>query len=639
MAKARVLVVEDEAIVAMDIAEGLRRLGYEVTGVVGNASAAFDSARSVRPDLVLMDIKLKGDMDGVDAARHLHEQYGVPVVFLTAFRDSVTLERTRAVAPYGYLLKPFEEKDLHRTIELALARFREERHQLAASAETLWESEERFRLLVEAIEDYALVLVDLEGRIASWNVGAERLLGYTAEEVLGRSVTMFLPAEQRNEAAVAEFYQGIDSRTEREGWRVRKDGTRILVRTITRPSRDSSGAIRGFAVIKQDVTQQRLLEEQLLQSQKLESLGKLAGGIAHDFNNMLMVIFARCDLLARLLPEKHQPFIADIRSAATKNRALIEQLLAASRRQILQPQAVQLNEVVRSTLHLLAGTLGEDITLRWELQETLWPVYADAGKLHQVLLNLVVNARDAMPGGGLLIVETRNFHADAGYVRQHPGLREGDYVVLVVSDTGCGIPEDIRASIYDPFFTTKDPTRGTGLGLSVARGIVEQTGGYMWLYSEVGQGTAFKIFLPRFSETPTVPASSDGDSAVLGTGNETVLLVEDETLLRNVIRESLEENGYRVLEAASANDALQISSMFTDDIDVLLTDVVMPRINGRVLAERLTVQRPDLRVIYMSGYTDNVIVHSRVLDPGMRFIEKPTTTAALLRTLRATLDG
>ncbi|HEX7833211.1 MAG TPA: response regulator [Thermoanaerobaculia bacterium] len=638
MPEARVLVVEDETIVAMDIADGLRRLGYEVTGIAGTGEAALEAARRIRPDLVLMDIKLKGLMDGVETATLLREQYGTPVVFLTSYGDAATIERTRAIAPYGYLLKPFDERDLHRTIALAFTRIADEKKGLAASDEALWESQERFRLLVEAIDDYALVLVDVEGRVANWNAGAERLMGYRADEVVGKSATVFFPVEERDELKLVRDLHAIEGRSEREGWRVRKDGTRILVRSIVTPSYDRDGTLRGFAIVTQDVTQQRMLEAQLLQSQKLESLGKLAGGIAHDFNNMLMVIFARCDVLLRLLPKQYHAHVSDIRSAATKNRALIEQLLAASRRQILQPQTVSLNEVVNSTLSLLAGTLGEDITLRWELQDTLWPVFADPAKLHQVLLNLVINGRDAMPGGGMLTVETRNVRADHAYVRQHPGLREGEYVVLVVSDTGCGIPEAIRQSIYDPFFTTKDPDRGTGLGLSVARGIVEQTGGYMWLYSEEGQGTAFKIFLPRHRSSKK-PEFAVSDDAVLGRGYETVLLVEDEQLLRTVIREALVEHGYRVLEAASASEALNIAESFDDCIHLLLTDVVMPKINGPALAERLTSERPDTRVVFMSGYTDNVMAHRGILDEGVRFLEKPATTAALLRVLRETLDA
>ncbi len=639
MSETRVLVVEDESIVAMDIADGLRRLGYQVTDIVGTGEHAIESVRRAPPDLVLMDVKIKGPIDGIETARQLRAHYDIPIVFLTAHGDAATVERTRAIAPYGYLLKPFDERDLHRTVALALTRYRDEHSRLAVSEETLWESEERFRLLVDAIDDYALILVDPEGRIASWNAGAERLFGYAADEVIGQSSAMFYPVDERDFSNVAEVLHNVDTRLEREGWRVRKDGTRILAHSVIHPSYDSRGVLRGYAVITRDVTQQRQLESQLLQAQKFESLGRLAGGIAHDFNNMLMVIFARCELLKRMLPENQQPLVADIRNAAMKNRALIEQLLAASRKQVLQPQPANVNDVVRSTLDLLAGTLGEDITLRSDLQPTLWPVFADPGKLHQVLLNLVVNARDAMPGGGLLIIETRNFRADSAYVRQHPGLREGEYVVLVVTDTGTGIPENIRQSIYDPFFTTKDPTRGTGLGLAVARGIVEQTGGFMWLYSEVGQGTAFKIFLPRHHAVlPLAPLDVVDGDPIPSRGDETILLVEDEALLRTVIRESLEENGYRVLEASSASEALHISDAYDDVIHLLLTDVVMPRINGAVLAARLVKERPEARVIFMSGYTDNAIVHKGVLDAGVRFLEKPTTTASLMRAVRDALD-
>jgi CheY-like chemotaxis protein len=303
---------------------------------------------------------------------------------------------------------------------------------------------------------------------------------------------------------------------------------------------------------------------------------------------------------------------------------------------VLQPQIANLNEIVRSTMRLLSSSIGEDIEIRTEMQPDLWPVYADPGKLHQVLMNLTLNARDAMPGGGSLIIETRNFHATRNYLRQHPALREGDHVVLIVSDSGHGMPTDVQQRIYDPFYTTKDT--GTGLGLAVVRGIIEQTGGQIWLYSEVGQGTTFKIFFPRQRDEGAADVAAEPE-IVEEDATETILVVEDETLLRTIIEEILRDSGYHVLTAASPAEALALSRTHLGEIDLLLTDVVMPEMNGRQLAERLSAERPSMKVVFMSGYTDNAIVHQGVLDEGVLFLEKPAPPHALLQIVRTALSG
>jgi two-component system cell cycle sensor histidine kinase/response regulator CckA len=638
MASARILVVEDETIVAMDIAATLRRLGYEVAGMAGTGAAAVESARLMRPDLILMDIRLKGPMDGIEAATLIRQERATPIVFLTAHADLDTVQRAKTAAPYGYLVKPFDESALQRMVEIALQRVATDTVERGDALDALWQSEERFRLLVDAVKDYAILMTDLQGRIASWNAGGERLTGFTSGEVVGRSALILRPSDSQ-----AEPLEALLDRLRRKGsaeWEtvgIKKDGSRYSSQAYGATILNRAGEALGFVFIIRDVTEQRNLEGQLMQAQKLESLGQLAGGIAHDFNNMLMIIFSRCELLLRQLEStKHRQFVSDILTAAGKNRDLTQQLLGAARRQVMEPNVVSLNDVITSAMQLLAPTLGEHIAIQTELEKVLWNVYADPTKLHQVLLNLAINARDAMTRGGKLTIESRNVRVDAPYARQHVGLREGDYVSLVVSDTGSGIPQTIRDRIYDPFFTTKEPGQGTGLGLAVVRGIIEQTGGRIWMYSEEGRGTTFKLFLPRHLGDARPEAVAD--EALPERGWETILLVEDEDLLRTVVRETLEEQGYQVLEVRLPSEALVVMRGFAATIHLLLTDVIMPGMTGLELAEACVSARPDLRVIFMSGYSSHAMINVAALPAPVRYLEKPIPTAVLLRTLRGALE-
>ncbi|MEA2239254.1 MAG: hypothetical protein QOC81_3978 [Thermoanaerobaculia bacterium] len=938
---ARILIVENERIVAMHLAATLHQLDYEVLGSVETGAEAIESANSLKPDLILMDIGLDGPMDGIEAASAIEQQGAMPIVFLTGHAEGDVVERAKAASPYGYIVKPFDEGALHRVLEIALHRIAIDKAAQGKALDALWQSEERSNRLAAIVESSndAIIGKDLNGIITSWNLGAEKIFGYPALEMLGTSIMRLIPPDRAGEeqhilGRIRES-KNVDSF---ETMRLTKDGRLIDISLTASPIRDADGKVVGASKIARDitllkehereiarstrlyealsgvnqaivristrdelfrkvcqvlvdlggfrmawigwhdpqthrlmpvaqwgnepgsleriefyaddragrrsltgmaflnrqpyisndllndpaarplnelasggfrssaalpirvnsevcgtisvysmephyfqeremalleeaaldlsfaldnfareeartqaedalrrseeryhalfdyapdgiviadsqsyyldanasicrmlgyrreemiglhasdivvpsevehigealtiinskagyrrewkfrrkdgsvfeaeviattmpdgnlmgmirdVTEDRSLQAQLGQAQKLESLGQLAGGIAHDFNNMLMVIFTRCELLLRVLvAEKPRQFVNDIRAAATKNRDLTQQLLAAARRQVLEPQVMNLNDVIRSAMRLLAPTLGEQIKIRTEIDEALWNVYADPGKLHQVLLNLAINARDAMPRGGSLTVESRNVRVDSAYARQHINLAEGDYVSLVVTDTGSGISKDIREHIYDPFFTTKEAGRGTGLGLAVVRGIVEQTGGHMWMYSEEGRGTAFNLLLPR--HLGAVHRDTAIEEAVPERGRETILLVEDEELLRSVVRETLEEQGYRVLEARTPAEALTISESFSDEIHLLLTDVVMPGMTGRELSELIAAARPGLAVIFMSGYTSHAVMNHADLPPTVRYLEKPIPTPLLLRTLRAALNG
>ena len=416
-------------------------------------------------------------------------------------------------------------------------------------------------------------------------------------------------------------------------------GRTIWVRAMGDAERDSAGTITGLRGAFQDIDERRKLEDQYRQAQKMEAVGRLAGGVAHDFNNLLSVILSYSQFAIEDL-KPGDPLRADmeeIDQAAKRATDLTRQLLAFSRQQVLQPRVLDLNDVLHSMERMLRRVLGEDIALTMLTAPVLGRIVADAGQLEQVVMNLAVNARDAMVTGGTLVMETAGVHFDAGYVGGPSGVLPGDYVMLAVSDTGTGMDAETCMRIFEPFFTTKGVGKGTGLGLSTVFGIVQQSGGFIGVYSEVGHGTTFKIYLPM-TDRPAEARITDGISVVLR-GSETVLLVEDEDQVRTVASAILRRNGYNVLETSNAGEAFLVSKSFSAKIHLLLTDVVMPRMSGRELSEELGPLRPDMRVLYASGYTDDAIVHHGVLDAGVAFIQKPFTPNALLRKVRDVLDA
>jgi nitrogen-specific signal transduction histidine kinase/CheY-like chemotaxis protein len=393
-----------------------------------------------------------------------------------------------------------------------------------------------------------------------------------------------------------------------------------------------------FEVFAEDITEYRVLERQLLQSQKMEAIGRLAGGIAHDFNNLLSVILGHNDILEQQVGSNAhlRKSLEATRSAAERAASLTMQLLAFSRKQVVEPAVIDLNKSVVEIQKLLHRVIGEDIELAIRLQPDLGYVKADPGQLGQVLMNLAVNSRDAMPTGGKLAIETANVEVDDTYVRQHLGARPGSFVMLAVSDTGLGMDSDVLSHIFEPFFTTKDPGKGTGLGLSMVYGIIKQNNGYIMAYSEPGRGTTFKIYLPRTSDD--LAATHKLQTEIRG-GSESILVVEDEVALRQLTCVLLQDAGYTVLEASEVEDAISTAKDSRCKIDLLLTDVVMPRLEGRGLANQLLALRPDMKILFMSGYTDDVIVHREALTKGAMLVQKPFTKATLLRKVREALES
>jgi len=504
--------------------------------------------------------------------------------------------------------------------------------------EALRASEEHYRTLFDEAP-YPKFLYDHETRrYLMVNQAAIQTYGYSREEFMTMRLDDLQPPEDlaRLQELVADLKVGItNSGVHRHR---KKDGRFIDVDiTLHRFTLGGSPCVLAVAL---DVTERSRMEAQLRQAQKMEAIGSLAGGVAHDFNNLLSVILSYSKMLAESLKpgDPMRDDLEEISQAGCRAADLTRQLLAFSRQQILEPRVLDLNAVIKGVAKMLRRLVGEDVELSLVSAPGLGAVKADPGQLEQVLMNLVVNARDAMPSGGKLTIETANVVLDASYAAAHPGVAAGGYVLLAVSDTGSGMDAATRERIFDPFFTTKELGSGTGLGLSTVFGIVQQSGGHIWVYSETGLGTTFKVYLPQtdavYDAAPTT--ASDG---LATRGTETILLVEDEEAVRVLTRTILERHGYRVIEAQSGGDALLICEQHTATIHVLLTDVVMPRMSGRKLAERLSSVRPEMKVLYMSGYTDDSIVRHGVLESGVAFLQKPITPETLTQKLREVIES
>jgi PAS domain S-box-containing protein len=507
----------------------------------------------------------------------------------------------------------------------------EERRQVA---------EERFRQLAETIQQ-VFWMTDLTQRTVLYVSPAyEKIWGRTCESLYA-SPRLWMDDIHPDDRELAE--QAAYERSRRgdydEVYRiVRPDGVVRWIRNRAFPLRNEAGEPYRLLGVASDITEQRQLEEQLQQAQKMETVGRLAGGIAHDFNNLLTVINGMADLVITSLPDDDpaRSDLAQIRLAGDRAAALTGRLLAVSRRQILKPEIVDLNAIIRSMGDMIPRLVGEDIEVVLSLATGLDRVKADPGQVEQVLLNLVVNARDAMPDGGVITIETRNVHLDAGYAADHPGTRPGPHAMVAVSDDGVGMDDQTRKRIFEPFFTTKAQGKGTGLGLSMVYGIVKQSGGSIRVDSEVGHGSSFKVYLPHAADAPT-PAPAPAPP-VAKHGHETVLVVEDEPALRDLTTRVLKAAGYTVLSAASGPLALALLERFEGKVDLVFTDVVMPGMNGRELADRLTALRPGVRVLYTSGYTEDAILRHGVLDDARRFLSKPYTPSQLRARVREALD-
>jgi PAS domain S-box-containing protein len=807
VSQARILVVEDESIVALDMCDRLERMGYAVLGTVARGEDAVRQVAEVQPDLVLMDIRLRGKIDGIEAARQIRDQSDVPVIYMTAHAEEETLQRAKITAPSGYVLKPFEERELRATIEMALykhrtdeqlkayaAELRRANRQLAlinklisASADGLdertvlemvcqelayildvpyavtslldrdgttarilgeYDAEGRpgalgrtiplndtpimqyvlkrrepliidsfvndprlvpFRSLMRRQGDFSLLLMplneggnvigglgllapqerpfstrdidlswtvanqlasalsrirlnqerkrltaaieqaaesviitDAEGTILYVNPAFERISEYSRAEALGRNPRLLKSGVQD-----AQFYDALweTLRAERV-WHGqlanrKKGGALYIAETNIAPVRGEKSSVVNYVCVQRDVTEELRREGQYHQALKMEAVGRLAAGVAHDFNNLLTAINGYASLLKTELPpgDPNRSMAQDILAAGEHAADLTRQLLDFSRKQVVEPKVLHLNDIVTEMASMLKRMIGEDIELRSILAPDLWPVKVDVTQIERAIVNLAVNARDAMPEGGQLTIKTAN--CVFGQRGSSCGLNvlPGEYVLLAVSDTGVGMSLEAQEHLFEPFFTTKEVGQGTGLGLATVYGIVKQGGGTMQVRSKEGQGTVFEIYLPRVRNAVSSPRGERKDGQVAAEpGRETILLVEDNESVRRLTHRVLERHGYTLIQARNGQEAHEKAASHSGPVHLLLTDVIMPGGNGKALADQLTGMWPDLKVIFMSGYADEAIGQHGVLEPDVDFLPKPFAPLDLAQKVRAVLD-
>jgi PAS domain S-box-containing protein len=537
----------------------------------------------------------------------------------------------------AFVLSAIRDISDRKRIAEELRRANEELHQ--KTTEQLGEYRSRLASIIDSSED-AILSKDLNGTITSWNKGAERIYGYAPEEVVGKNISLLIPSDRPNE--VPEILRRI-ARGERiehhESVRVTKDGRHLDVSVSVSPLRNAAGEIVGASAIARDITAQKRGEAHLRQSQKMEAIGRLAGGVAHDFNNVLGIINACAEFLRDRIDPSTEPslYVENIKKAIERGTSLTKQMLAFSRTSAIQPRILDLNERLRDISQLLRPLLGEDVEIVILPRTPSAVVEADPGQLDQIVVNLAVNARDAMPRGGKFILETNAVRLDGSFAEQHQAMAPGKYVMLAVSDTGSGMDEATVSRIFEPFFTTKEAGKGTGLGLATVYGIVKQSSGHILVYSEPGHGTTFKIYLPSAEHKIGAGSKPEVETVSPKRQGTTILLVEDDEIMRSLTRKLLQEHGYTVIEADDGKSALEWVKSHPDPIDLLLTDVVMRRVSGPELVEHLKASHPTLKVVYMSGYTGELMANREVLKPGVTLLEKPFSRTALLNKIHTTL--
>lgn len=635
MTVTKILVVEDERIVAESLRKRLRSLHYEVPAVLASGEEAVEEVGRLQPNLVLMDISLAGEMDGIEAAQKIRTQHHLPVVYLTAYSNSEVLERAKVTEPFGFILKPYEDRELHVVIETALFKHRMEAER---------RNRERWLAAILASIGDGVVATDVAGRVTFLNEEAERLTGWKngdAQNMEAQEVLQLVHETTRSpvEAPLIQaMKQRIPVPLHDRTILISKDHSERPLDDAATPIIDEEGVTLGGVMVFRDITERRRLEEQLRQSHKMEAIGRLAGGIAHDFNNLLTVINGYSSMLLDMLPSHRQATeaIKQIHQAGQRAADLTSQLLAYSRKSIRSPHVIELNGLLLNAQKMLSRIIGENN--RVELINTQQPchVQMDPIQVERVLINLAANARDAMPQGGVFTIKL----TPSVTLASNTGFSEVDgslHALLEISDTGSGMSAETMSHLFEPFHTTKEHGKGTGLGLAMVYGIVTQSGGSINVTSELGRGTRFQILLPQMPEPVSAATEVRPHHAPLG-GGETILLIEDEQAIRLLEQSILHRQGYTVLEAGSGPAGVQILREYLGNIDLVVMDVVMPGLSGQSLANAIASVRPNVKMMFVSGHADDELVRRGIEHSGFGFLQKPFGVNQFASKVREVLD-
>jgi two-component system cell cycle sensor histidine kinase/response regulator CckA len=633
----QILIVEDEGIIAADIQSRLERLGYKVPAIARSGEEALHFARSTPFDLVLMDIRLKGDMDGIATAQTMKTELETPVVYITAHADEETIDRATRTEPFGYILKPIRDSELRSAVRISIHKHEMERRLRASEA---WLAT-TLRSIGEGV-----IATNTAGVVVFMNPVAEQLTGWSGADANGLLLMEVLALHEESTGAPAENpivdllagpLPGAPSRANRAYTLTSRTGLSATVELACFENR--SDELLGAILVLRDIGGRRDLEKRVMQSQRMEAIANLAAALAHDFNNQLTVILGCADELCESLSGGERDRAFEIKHAGSLATSLTSQLLTLSRHQAMRPEPLNINETIVEMQPAISSALGRMRILTTNLGPNLGRVRADRNQLKQVLLNLSLNARDAMPLGGELRMETSNIDILAGSPKAEL-YPPGPYVRLLVSDCGEGMDKETLARIFEPFFTTKKPGFGTGLGLSMAHSIVVQSGGHITARSEVGLGTAFEILLPRLASFQKLRDIEGHQSRAAGAeATPTVLLVEDEDNVRRAMHMHFEKEGYQLLEASDGEEAEVIAQRYDEPIHILVTDVVMPGMTGPQLADRLAALRPDIKVLFISGYPHDSLDDDGGLDRQRSFLPKPFSASELLGRVRTLLGA
>jgi PAS domain S-box-containing protein len=650
---ARILIVDDEPHSRQVMQVMLEPEGFQILAAAGGEEALAIIAQQA-PDLILLDVLMPG-LDGYEVAARIKSRdatKNIPIIMITDLDDRPARMRGLSAGAETFLTKPLDRAELCVRVRnlLRLKAYGDYydtysqmlEGEVGSRTADLVESERLYRSTFDAAP-VGIIHVGLDGQWLRVNERLCELLGYSREELQSRAVQDLMQSDEvpGESESLRQMAAGtLDRHVVDEKQYRRRDGSPMWARVNMSVHRDADGHAQHFISVIEDITARRMLEAQFRQAGKMDAVGKLASGVAHDFNNLMTVVLGFAELVNAdvTLARQHRTDISEIINAAKRAAALTKQLLAFSRQQVLHATPLDLNALITDMTAMLGRLIGEHITVSLHLEPNLSLTLADRGQLEQVVMNLLVNARDAMPGGGSIMIETTN--VDLEDCSSHPeAIMRGPYVMLAITDTGTGMSEHTRRHLFEPFFTTKETGKGTGLGLSTTYGIVKQSKGYIWVDSELGRGTTFKVYLPRSDRDAPVETHSTAIATSVQQASETVLLVEDEAGVRLLSKRILDDAGYHVLEAANGDDAERMFSDHGDSIDLLVTDVIMPGCSGPELLSRLRVRKPALRALFMSGYTEQSSAHKLHVGDGLPFVQKPFTAAEFVRQVRDTLEG